>query len=190
MTMRASTLVVGLGNPILGDDGVGWRVAREIETRLAGSNTDSDPSSDVDVACLALGGVALMERLVGYRRAIIIDAMTTGAAPGTVLCVPLEKLPNPAAGHTASSHDTSFATALSLGRKLGAALPNEVWVVAVEAERLYEFSAGLSPAVAAAVPAAVCCVEDWLADAPETHERMMISAAQRYVTRQTSRGSG
>ena len=160
MTTRASTLVVGLGNPILGDDGVGWRVAQEIETRLAGA--------DVEVVCLALGGVALMEQLVGYRRAIIIDAMTTGAALGTVLCVPVEELPNPAAGHTASSHDTSFATALSLGRKLGAALPNEVWVVAVEAERLYEFSAGLSPAVAAAVPEAVCCVKEWLADAQET----------------------
>ena len=182
MTTRASTLVVGLGNPILGDDGVGWRVAQEIETRLAGA--------DVEVVCLALGGVALMEQLVGYRRAIIIDAMTTGAALGTVLCVPVEELPNPAAGHTASSHDTSFATALSLGRKLGAALPNEVWVVAVEAERLYEFSAGLSPAVAAAVPEAVCCVEDWLENAPETGERMRISAAQRCVSGQTSRGSG
>lgn len=157
MSPHAHTLVVGLGNPILGDDGVGWRVAQEIETRCI------DPG--VEVACLALGGVALMERLAGYRRAIIIDAMSTGAAPGTVLSVPLEKLFNPAAGHTASSHDTSLATALALGRSLGAALPDEIRVVTVEAERFYEFSVGLSPPVAAAVTEAARCVEDWLAEA-------------------------
>ena len=94
--------------------------------------------------------------------------MTTGAPIGNVLCTPLNELPNPAAGHTASSHDTSLATALKLGRKLGARLPDEVWVVAVEAERLYEFGAGLSPAVAAAVPDAVRRVEKWLVgSAPE-----------------------
>lgn len=151
---HAQTLVVGLGNPILGDDGVGWRVAQAIEARCS--------DQEVEVVCLALGGVALMERLVGYRRAIIIDAMTTGAAPGSVACVPLDALVNPAAGHTASSHDTSLATALTLGRRLGADLPEDVWVVAIEAERLFEFSAGLSPAVAAAVPEALRCVEAWL----------------------------
>ena len=154
MVMRASTLVVGLGNPILGDDGVGWRVAHEVQARLA------DP--DVEVTCLALGGVALMERLAGYRRAIIIDAMTTDAPLGSVLSVPLEKLSNPESGHTASSHDTSLATALNLGRRLGVPLPEKVWVVAVEAERLYEFGADLSPAVAAAVPEATRRVEHWL----------------------------
>ena len=159
MTRRAGTLVIGLGNPILGDDGVGWRVAREVQERLG--------NPDVEVTCLALGGIALMERLVGYRRAIIIDAMTTGAAPGTVLCVRLEELPNPASGHTASSHDTSLATALSLGRRLGAPLPDEIRVVAVEAQRLFEFHADLSPAVAAAMPEAVRCVTEWLMPMPE-----------------------
>jgi hydrogenase maturation protease len=151
---HAQTLVVGLGNPILGDDGVGWRVAQDIEARC------TDP--DVEVACLALGGMALMERLVGYRRALIVDAMTTGTAPGSVISVPLDALAHPAAGHTASSHDTSLATALALGRRLGAELPDDVWVVAIEAERLFEFSAGLSAAVATAMPEALRCVEAWL----------------------------
>jgi len=148
------TLVVGLGNPILGDDGVGWRVAEEVRARL------TDP--DVTVTCLALGGVSLMERLVGYRRALVVDALTTGAPLGSVFSVPLSALPEPA-GHTASAHDTTLAAALALGRALGAELPEEVWVVAVEAERLYEFSDTLSPPVAAAVPEAVRCVEAWLA---------------------------
>ena len=160
MTTRATTLVVGLGNPILGDDGVGWRVAQEVQVRLT--------SMDVNVACLALGGVALMEQLMGYQHAIIIDAMTTGAPIGTVLCALLAELPNPAAGHTASSHDTSLATALKLGRALGAQLPEEVWVLAVETERLHEFSAGLPTAVAEAVPKTVRMVDKCLMDLLES----------------------
>ncbi len=151
MSSRATTLVIGLGNPILGDDGVGWRVAHEVQTRL------TDP--DVEITCLALGGVALMERMAGYQRAIIIDAVATGAPLGSVLCAPLEEFPRPASGHTASSHDTSLATALHLGRELGVPVPAEVLVVAVEAQRLYEFGVGLSPAVAAAVPIAASRVE-------------------------------
>jgi Ni,Fe-hydrogenase maturation factor len=50
-----------------------------------------------------------------------------------------------------------------MGRTLGAELPEEVWLVAVEAERLYEPNDTLSPPVAAAVPEAVRCVEVWLA---------------------------
>ena len=42
------TLIVGLGNPILGDDGVGWRVAEEVKKQLP-------PDAQVDVICLSLG---------------------------------------------------------------------------------------------------------------------------------------
>lgn len=165
MTTRATTLVIGLGNPILGDDGVGWRVAHEVQTRL------TDPA--VEIACLALGGVALMERMAGYRRVIIIDAMATGAPLGSVLSVPLEEFPDPSSGHTASGHDTSLATALTMGRELGVPLPEEVWIVAVEVQRLYEFSVGLSPAVMAAVPAAASRVEAWLMAEPNARRGAM-----------------
>ena len=60
------TLVVGLGNPILGDDGVGWRVIDELD------ELEHDDAS-LQQACV--GGVSLMELLVGYRRAIIVDAI-------------------------------------------------------------------------------------------------------------------
>ncbi len=64
-------LVIGLGNPILGDDGVGWVVAREVETCLGASG------QNVEVDCLALGGLSLMERMVGYQRVILIDSLNT-----------------------------------------------------------------------------------------------------------------
>ncbi len=146
---RPSSIVLGLGNPLLGDDGVGWRVAEKCAERIAGM-------PNVEVDCFARGGLSLMERLIGYDRAILIDAINTGGKPtGTVACLRLEELQNPNAGHLASAHDATLQTALEMGRALGAQLPRAVMVVAVEAENVYDFSEELSPLVAAAVPRAV-----------------------------------
>jgi hydrogenase maturation protease len=161
-----TTLVIGLGNPILGDDGVGWRVA-EIVAQSIGQQPSAPlrgPGSlDVDVDCLALGGLALMERMVGYRRAILVDAINSHTQPsGTVSIFPLETLPNRAAGHLFSAHDTTLQNALAVGNAMGADLPDEVIVVAVEAENVYDFGEELSPAVSAAVPQAAQAVLELL----------------------------
>ncbi len=144
-------LVVGLGNPILGDDGVGWRVADEVERRLS-------PGVAVDVVRAALGGLSLMERMVGYRRAVIVDAIHTGAAVGTVDRRQLAELADPSEGHTTSAHDVSLATALAMGRATGAVVPEEIQVVGIEIPPRFGFSETLSPAVAAAVPRAAAAV--------------------------------
>jgi hydrogenase maturation protease len=61
-----------------------------------------------------------------------------------------------------SSHDTTLQNALKVGRDLGAALPQEITIVAVEAHNVYDFSEQLSPEVAAAIPSAVHMVIDLL----------------------------
>ena len=152
--MNAGTLVVGLGNPILGDDGVGWRVAESVRADL------DDP--DVEVLCLSLGGLALMERLAGYRRVIIVDAMDTGAAAGSLHFLSLQELDELAAQHTACVHDLSLSAALALGRELGVSLPEEIRVVGVEATTGLDFCERLSADIAAAVPGAARAVADWL----------------------------
>jgi hydrogenase maturation protease len=166
------TLVIGLGNPILGDDGVGWKIAETVKERL---ETDVRyrlavrPSGTksvhylypVEVDCLSLGGLSLMERLLGYERAIIIDSMETGQGPvGSVQTFPLASLSDPMSGHSASAHDTSLITALKTAESLGADIPKCVDIVAVEAQNVYDFSEELSPPVAAAVPEAVQAVLD------------------------------
>jgi hydrogenase maturation protease len=149
----APVLVIGLGNPILGDDGVGWRVADLVEARLGAD------AGDVRVERAALGGLALMERLVGARRAILVDAMETGSVPvGTVRCLSLAEVGCREAAHLDSAHDAPLTVAIAAGRALGADLPADVSVVAVEALHVDTFSDDLSPAVAAAVPAAVAAV--------------------------------
>jgi hydrogenase maturation protease len=160
------TLVIGLGNPILGDDGVGWKAAEEVRRKLPltpGALASPQGEGGIEVDCLSLGGLSLMERLLGYERAIIIDSMDTGLGPvGSVRTFPLASLPDPAAGHSSSAHDTSLITALQTAESLGAEIPKQVDVVAIEAQNVYEFCEELSPPVAAAVPEAVQAVFDLL----------------------------
>ena len=155
------TLVVGLGNPLLADDGIGWRVVEAVRARLAGDPAlAADPAfADVEIDHLAVGGLALMERLVGYRRAVLVDAMVTGEhPPGTVRRFSLAEIPGREATHLDSAHDASLAVALAAGRSLGADLPAEIAIVAVEAVRVDEFAEVLTPEVAAAIPTAVAAV--------------------------------
>ncbi len=154
--LSMKTLIIGLGNPILGDDGIGWRVAEEVKRGLETNSPILQFSIDID--CFALGGLSLMERMIGYDRAILIDAVATGQPPGTVYRFQLEDLPEVSCAHTTAAHDTSLQNALKLGRRMGAKLPSSVAVVGVEAERLYDFSEELSPAVEAAVPEAARAV--------------------------------
>ena len=150
------TLIVGLGNPILGDDGAGWRIAEQVQQRVQDDSTFRIPHSEIDIDCVSLGGLSLMERLIGYQRAIVIDAIGTGQHPiGTAYHFRLDDLYDPTSGHTTAAHDVSLMTAIQMGRSLGADLPEQIDVIAIESPYVYEFSEELTPPVAAAVPRAV-----------------------------------
>ena len=142
-------LILGLGNPILGDDGVGWRVAEAVQDELTQLNFNSQL---YEIDFLSVGGLSLMERMVGYDCAILIDAILTGQAEaGTVSRHSLDELPNRALGHLTSSHDTTLHNALAVGRKMGAHLPESILVVSIEAGSVFEFSEDLTPPIAKAV---------------------------------------
>jgi hydrogenase maturation protease len=156
----ARTLVVGLGNPILSDDGIGWRVAQRVREQLSECVSDS-PSvgSSVRVVEASVGGLSLAELLVGYRRAVVIDAiMSREHAPGTVYCLKLTDLPGTL--NTASAHDTNLITALHALRRFGAEVPADeaVDVVAVEAQDVTTFAEECTPVVAASIPVAASAV--------------------------------
>jgi hydrogenase maturation protease len=149
------TLIIGLGNPILGDDGVGWKVAQEVERQLPSSVPD--PSSVV-VECFSLAGISLMEQMIGYERVILIDSLNTGQHPqGTVVTFALNELADLTYGHSASAHDLSLKNALKLGRSMNANLPEDqqVHIVAIEAEHIYDFGETLTPTIEKAVPGAI-----------------------------------
>jgi hydrogenase maturation protease len=144
------TIVVGLGNPILTDDGVGVKAAYEVKSRM-GENV---PES-VSITEASLGGLRLMELLEGYDRAIIIDAIQTnnGHQPGTIFTMDLDDLRTISpTQHSASAHDTTLVTALDMGRKMGLSLPDDISIIAVEVENVLDFSEEPTPKVAQAIP--------------------------------------
>lgn len=156
---QAQILVIGLGNPILGDDGIGWHIARKAETlwRARGHR------SQVDFLCLSTGGLSLMERLEGYEQAIIADSIITGNQPsGSLYSFPLEDLPDLSGGHLNSAHDASLRAALSVGQKMGFSLPRSIWVVAVEIQASLEFAEEPSPGLMGALRRAAALVVEQL----------------------------
>ena len=153
------TLVVGLGNPILTDDGVGVKVAYEIE-RILSSRQPPATSHHIDVTEASAGGLRLMEMMIGYDRAIIVDAFTNGDnQPGRMHRMTLDDLRAVSpTQHSASAHDTTLVTALDSGKALGLHLPDEVIIFAIEVENVIDFSEEPTTAVAAAIPGAVTAV--------------------------------
>src|SRR3990172_8955371 len=140
------TLILGLGNPILGDDALGLRVAALVRQCLP-------PDSEIEVDEEYWGGLRIMERLIGYDKAILVDAICTGAhPPGTILRLGPDDLPTQ---HTASSHDVNLPTALEMGRTMRMKMPDNICIIAVEAENVLDFGEQCSPAVTAALPAVV-----------------------------------
>jgi len=154
------TLLIGLGNPILGDDGVGWRVVENVKSRLG-------PDSKVDVDYLSLGGISLMEHLIGYRRAILVDAFISEENIGSVFVYKLDEIPNYSAFHVSSAHDMTLQSAIELGRWMGAVLPNEITVVGIATRRIIDFGEELSPLVEHAIPRATEIVLGLLGEVKE-----------------------
>jgi hydrogenase maturation protease len=134
-----TTLILGLGNPLLTDDGVGLRVLQHLRPRLAGR---PDVELDEDYC----GGLRLMERLIGFDRAIIVDAICSGRRPGEVRVLTPREVPT---RHSGSSHDADLRTALTLGRQAGARLPKDenIRLVAIEAAEVLTFGQECTPPV-------------------------------------------
>jgi hydrogenase maturation protease len=141
------TLVLGLGNPLLKDDSVGLRVAKMLREILP-QNEQIEIDEDY------WGGLRLMERMIGFDRAVIIDAIQTGAAPGTIHVLSPDDVPTQ---RSASAHDMNLPTALALGRQAGAYLPDskDILLIGIEAADVQTFDESLSPEVEAALPHAV-----------------------------------
>ena len=142
-TEKYKTLVLGLGNSILTDDGVGCFVARELEGRLS--------NKGVKIVESSVGGLGLLDLLAGYDKAIIIDAIQTEEGkPGQIYCLGTEAFGT--TKHVTSPHDVDFFTALELGKKLGLDLPRKIVIFAIEAVDVNTFSEECTPEVREAIP--------------------------------------
>ncbi|MFN2272387.1 MAG: hydrogenase maturation protease [Anaerolineae bacterium] len=141
------TLVLGMGNTILCDDGVGIYVVQDAARRYQ--------RDDVDFMDASVGGMRLLDVIAGYDRVIMVDAIRTAdGSPGDVRRLHPGDLPTL---HSGSTHDLSLTGALALGRGMGMKLPadEDFVIIAVEVEEVWTFGEECTLAVAEAIPRAV-----------------------------------
>jgi len=145
-----NTRIIGLGNSILSDDGVGIYAAREIVRRLA----DAGLQAGVDVQESEVAGFALMELMAGWKRIILIDSIQfDGLEPGTVVRIDPDDLRT--SYRIRSVHDIDLPTALELGRRMGLAMPSRLLIFGIQAEDPLTLGESLTDAAARGMNEAV-----------------------------------
>ena len=138
------TLILGLGNPLMRDDGAGLIVARRLYERLADGETD--------LVEAAIAGLQTIPLLAGYDRAIIIDAICNGRSVGDVYRFEGEDLH----GHPCQvTHGTGLASALEWARGARFEMPRQLTVFAMAVADADNFGESLTPEVEKAIPAVV-----------------------------------
>jgi len=141
------TIVLGIGNLILGDDGVGVHVVNKIKKHV------DSPNITVDEAIT--GGMNLLDLLLGYDKAIIIDAVKSESSEnGEVKRILLSDFTTM---HSCNPHDVSLIEAIEMAKKLGEErIPKEIIIIGIMMKEIpCEFGEELSEKIAAAVPKAV-----------------------------------
>lgn len=131
-------LILGVGNDILKDDGIGPRTVQILEEKY--------PIPGLEYQTAALGGLELVELMDGYDWVVFIDAIKTeGGVPGTVY----EFTPGDFKEtlHLSNLHDLSFLTALKFGEKVGLKVPKEIYIYAVEIIEDLVFGEDFTPPV-------------------------------------------
>lgn len=140
--MDGRTLIIGLGNPLRCDDGLGARAVELILQR--------ELPPGVEVQDGGTPGWGLVSCMQGWSRVIVIDAAHMGLAPGVWRRFQMEDVDLVAGQGSLSLHEPGLAEAMALAKALGQ-LPEELAFYFVQPERTDEV-AGLTPAVEAALP--------------------------------------
>jgi hydrogenase maturation protease len=141
-------LVLGLGNPLRGDDAIGVRVVEALAAQML-----PDDVEVVDGGTLGLGLVNLME---GRQQVIVVDAADAGKDPGQLVCFTMEEARLLGDDQHLSVHAAGLRDALLLAQALGT-LPDEVIVFGIQPASV-EWDNELSPQVEAALPDLIAAV--------------------------------
>jgi len=137
---RQKVLVLGLGNTILSDDGVGIHIAFEIEKKC----------NNIDVLEASAAGFRVIDEIIGYDKLILIDSIKTGnVKPGELHRFTFDEFSRTM--HHSSPHDISLFEAFDFMKKENADLPSDIKVYAVEVCDTFTFSEKCTAEVAKAI---------------------------------------
>jgi hydrogenase maturation protease len=146
--------VIGVGQELRGDDGAGPQAVRHWRQTYPNSSN----SRHVRVGFVAEPGLSLLDALEGADAGIVVDAVSSGGAPGTVHNLSCAAL-RPAQSASGGMHGWSIEQALALGELMQQLPPRgRIRLIGLEVGQT-DFGAPLSPAVQAAIPAACQQIE-------------------------------
>ena len=143
--------VIGIGNTLKADDGVGVQVAEELSS--------VDLGADVDVVSGELAGMLLAPYFIDRDHVIVVDAIDAGDTPGSVFRFHAEEGLPMLRSHT--SHGISVTELVTVARLSGSKA--EVLIFAIQVEDVRPMTEGLSETVRAVVPEVVQMVRDEVA---------------------------
>ena len=139
------TLVLGIGNPILGDDGIGFHIAQELAKEIKDEN--------IGVKDTSVNGLNLLELIVGYDKLIVIDAIMTEEAKAGEIYRLKPRSSSETAWSTISLHHLNLATTIEIGKRLfPQEIPGEVIIFAVGAQEVTEVTEEMTARVKEAIP--------------------------------------
>lgn len=151
------TLLLGLGNELYGDDGVGIHVVRRIREEMEKRTGGSEGPDGVECVECSLSGLALLDIIVGHESLVIVDTIKKeGPVPGKIHILEekdLRAIPGP------SPHYISFPQTLEIGREWGLPVPRHVKIVGIEAKNMYHLGEGLSEEMSRSLPAIIQTVK-------------------------------
>jgi len=141
-------LILGIGNLLRSDDGVGLHVIEALRKEETGDNID---------LIEAVSGLDILDAIKGYDRIILVDAIKTGGEPGTIYELSLKDIQDKHTNHSFSTHlNMDLQTMLELGDRLfPGKIPKDIRVIAVEAEDVTTISDRCTPEVERAISKAV-----------------------------------
>jgi hydrogenase maturation protease len=136
--MSGKKMILGVGNDILMDDGIGPRIVKTLETKY--------PLPEMEYHSTTLGGLDILEFINGYEWVVFIDAIKTkGGVPGSVYELTPEDFKETL--HLTNIHDVSFLTAIELGKQLELKIPKNMYIFAIEIIEDQVFGVEFTPPV-------------------------------------------
>ena len=150
----AGTVVIGLGNPLMGDDGVGLAALERLRAEWQ--------LDDVELVDGATWGLSLLPVIEDAERLVLVDAIAANRAPGDIIELSRDRLPIYLT-RKLSPHQVDMRDALAVAELRGR-LPNDVVAIGVQPETVAlgtELSAPVAQQLGALVGTVVAQLEHW-----------------------------
>ncbi|WXG41420.1 MAG: hydrogenase maturation protease [Candidatus Freyarchaeum deiterrae] len=142
ITKIKHTIIIGVGNLLLGDEGLGVHIVEELN--------EINLPPNVEFFDGGTGGVSILNLMEGADKVIIVDAVLGGGEPGQIYVVDIDRLLKGVVKFF-SLHEMDLLSALRIGKETGK-LPPELVLVGVEPKNYKEYDMDLSPEIKAVIP--------------------------------------